>query len=264
VLLLRREGAHEARLLSVRAVDRACYIISDGSAVVKSGVLQNSSVVDKVNDEEQYALKVCFVKAAAGAAATRIAGEAALWHRRFNYLGFQNLKRAVKMVDGMPSAVPDAERVPGTICGPCVDGTMVQAPHQRFTTTTSLCELVHTDVCGPLPMSLEGSVYFITTLEEKSGFIMATPMKTKGMAPDVLKARIKKPETLNGTTVKRVRHDGAKEYLTTNFKTCYEDKGITPEPTAPYKSQQNGKAKRVNRTLMERVRAALHDAGAAA
>jgi len=32
--------------------------------------------------------------------------------------------------------------------------------------------------------------------------------------------------------------------------------------TAPYKSQQNGKAERVNRTLMKRVRAALLDAGA--
>jgi len=32
--------------------------------------------------------------------------------------------------------------------------------------------------------------------------------------------------------------------------------------TAPYKSQQNGTAERVNRTLMERVRAALLDAGA--
>jgi len=32
--------------------------------------------------------------------------------------------------------------------------------------------------------------------------------------------------------------------------------------TAPYKSQQNGKAERVNRTPMERVRAALLDAAA--
>jgi len=32
--------------------------------------------------------------------------------------------------------------------------------------------------------------------------------------------------------------------------------------TAPYKSKQNGKAERVNRTLMERVHDALLDAGA--
>jgi len=50
--------------------------------------------------------------------------------------------------------------------------------------------------------------------------------------------------------------------VTKDLKAWYEDKGITSETTATYKSQQNGKAERVNRTLMERVRAALIDAGA--
>jgi len=67
---------------------------------------------------------------------------------------------------------------------------------------------------------------------------------------------------LTGVHVKRVRHDGAKEYLTNDLKVWYEDKGITSEMTAPYKAQQNRKAEIVNRTLMERVRAALLYAGA--
>ena len=82
------------------------------------------------------------------------------------------------------------------------------------------------------------------------------------MASEVLKTRIKQLETMTGVKVKRVRHDGAKKYLTHDLKAWYEDKGITSEMTAPYKAQQNGKAERVNRTLMERVRAALLDSGA--
>jgi len=62
--------------------------------------------------------------------------------------------------------------------------------------------------------------------------------------------------------VKRVRHEGAKEYVTKDLQAWNEDKGSLSEMTAPYKSQQNGKAQRVNRTLMERVRASLLDAGA--
>jgi len=50
--------------------------------------------------------------------------------------------------------------------------------------------------------------------------------------------------------------------VTKDLKAWYEDKGITSEMTATYKSQQNGKAERVNRALMERVCAALIDAGA--
>ena len=78
----------------------------------------------------------------------------------------------------------------------------------------------------------------------------------------MLKTRIKQLETSTGVHVKRVRHYGAKEYLTNDQKAWNEYKSITSEMTATYKAQQNGKAERVNRTLMERVRAALLDAGA--
>jgi len=148
------------------------------------------------------------------------------------------------------------------VCVPCVDGKMVQSPSPRSSTATTKCELVHTDIGGPLTESLGGSLYFMTALEDSTGFITATPTKTKGMAPEVLKTRIKQLETLTGVKKKRVRHDGAKEYVTSDLKAWYEDKAITSDMTAPYESQQNGKAERVNRTLMERVRADLIDAGA--
>ena len=121
---------------------------------------------------------------------------------------------------------------------------------------------MHTYTGGPRTESLGGSLHFVTTLEDSTGFITATPIKTKGIAPEVLKTRIKQLETLTGVNVKRVRHDGAKEYVTNDRKASHEVNRITCEMTAPYKSQKNGKAKRVNRTLMERVRAALLDAGA--
>ena len=188
-------------LLLVRSVDRnrgavvfvgdACYILSDGDAVRASGVLDKASVVRKVNVREQYVLKVTPVKASANAASTRIAAESELWHRQVNHLGIETLKRAVKMVDGMPSSVADAERVVGTVCVPCVDGKMVQAAQLRSSTKTTKCELVPSDMGGPLTESLGGSIYFITALEDSTDFITATPIKTKGMASQVLKTRIK-------------------------------------------------------------------------
>ena len=68
--------------------------------------------------------------------------------------------------------------------------------------------------------------------------------------------------TLTGKIVKRIRHDGCKEYVSHDLQARREDKGITSEKTAPYSSQQSGKAERANRYIMERVRAALLDAGA--
>jgi len=233
-------------LLSVRAVDRnrgavvivnnACYVLSDGDAVCRSGVLYKASVVGKVNDLEQYVIKVTPVQASANAASTRIAGEAELWHRRFNHLGLENLKRVATVVDGMPVSVADAKRVIGTVCVPCVDGKMAQSPSPCSSTATTKCRLVHTDIGGPLNESLGGSIYFMTALEDSTGFITATPIKTKGIAPEVLKTRIKKLETLTRTNVKRVHHAGAKEYVPKDSKAWYKDKGITSEMTAPYKS----------------------------
>jgi len=54
---------------------------------------------------------------------------------------------------------------------------------------------------GPLTESLGGSVNFITALENGPGFILATPIKTRGMSSQVLKTRIKNLETLTSVNV---------------------------------------------------------------
>jgi len=174
----------------------------------------------------------------------------------------ENLKWAATVLDSMPSTVADAKRVIGTVCVSRVDGKMVQAPSSCSSTATTKCELVHTDIGGALTELLGGSIYLMTALEDSMGFITATPIKKEGMAPEVLKTRIKQIETLTGVKVKRVCHDGAREYVTNDLKARYEDNSITSKMTAPYKSQKNDKAKRVNHTLMDRVRAALLDAAA--
>jgi len=79
------------------------------------------------------------------------------------------------------------------------------------------------------------------------------------MASKVLRTRVKQLEMLTGVNVRRFRQDGAKENLTNDLKAWYEDKGIFSETTAPEQAQQNRIAERFNRTLMERVHAALLD-----
>ena len=133
----------------------------------------------------------------------------------------------------MPLSVADAERVVGTVCVPCVDEKMVQAPHSRSFTKTTKCELVHTDMGGPLTESVGGCIYFIFALEDRAGFITQTPIKTKEMASQVLKTRIKQLETLTSVTDKRVCHDGATENLTNELKAWYEAENSTSETTGP-------------------------------
>jgi transposase InsO family protein len=56
-----------------------------------------------------------------------------------------------------------------------------------------------------------------------------------------------------------VRTDQGSEYLNAELKTFYKSKGIIHETMAPYTPEQNGKAERLNRILMERVQAMLHN-----
>jgi len=202
------------------------------------------------------------VKASASAASKRMDGEAELWHRRFNHLGFENRKRVVGMVAGIPASVADADSILATACAPCVGGMMARSPHHRFTTTSTKCELVHTDVDGPLTESLGSSLFFMTLINDSTGFITATPIKTKGMVSDVIKTRMTQLETLARLKVKRVRHNGAREYVSHDLKAWYDNKGFPSEKTAPYSSQQNGKTEHAKHSIMKRVRAALLDAGA--
>jgi len=139
---------------------------------------------------------------------------------------------------------------------------MARSPRHRSTTTTTKFDLVHSVVDGPLTASLGGSAYFVTLMEDSNVFITATPIKYKGMVPDVLNARIKQLETPTELRVKRVRHDGSKEYVRCDLQAWYKNKGSTSERTAPYASQHNGKAELASRYIVERVRAAFMHAGA--
>ena len=55
------------------------------------------------------------------------------------------------------------------------------------------------------------------------------------------------------------RTDNGGEYVNSTVVTFFKTKGIDPQTTVPYTPQQNGKAERLNRTLLERVRCMLAD-----
>ena len=51
--------------------------------------------------------------------------------------------------------------------------------------------------------------------------------------------------------------DNAGEYYSNDMDSFYKSHGIITQPKVPYTPQENGKSERINRTFMERTRAAL-------
>lgn len=63
-----------------------------------------------------------------------------------------------------------------------------------------------------------------------------------------------------GHSISKLTVDQGREYCSNNQRDWYVSKGIQVEPTAAYTPQQNGVSERLNRTIVERVRAMLIEA----
>ena len=199
------------------------------------------------------------------AGVTQLQEKAELWHRRFCHLGADNMARLVQlgMVEGM-GGISDAafKQLQHSVCEPCVMGKQNRQPFPSGdgSKADKPLALLHMDVCGPMPVpSLSGCRYFATMLDDYSGLSVVTPLRSKDQTAAAVRSWIPFLEKATGAAVRIVRTDRGGEYMSNELTQYFADKGIQHQLTAPYTPQQNGAAERLNRTLMERVRAMLQD-----
>ena len=86
-------------------------------------------------------------------------------------------------------------------------------------------------------------------------------MKTKDEVFEVFLKWKKMVETQTDKKVKRLRTDNGGEFRSGPFQKFCEDEGIVRHFTVRHTPQQNGVAERMNRTLLEKVRCLLSNAG---
>jgi hypothetical protein len=77
----------------------------------------------------------------------------------------------------------------------------------------------------------------------------------------VVRSTISLLENQCGQKLRAVRTDRGGEYLGRELQGWFASKGVQHQLTTPYTPEQNGVAERLNRTLVERVRAMLQGAG---
>ena len=188
-----------------------------------------------------------------------------LWHQRFGHLGYDNLARLTTMVEGINVTADEFRGVgnSGAICEPCALGKQHRQPFKASEpAATQPLELVHTDVCGPMPItSLGGNNYFVTLLDDYSKLSAVLPLPHKSAVATAVKEVLNQLETQSGYGTKRLRCDNGTEYVNAQLKGFCHGKGIKLETTVRYTPEQNGAAERLNRTLMDKVRPMLADSG---
>jgi hypothetical protein len=172
-------------------------------------------------------------------------------------------------------AHPSADRLrllginykPGN-CQVCVMAkqTLKPFPTNKNPRVKHKLERIYSDLCYVSPESFGHGQYFIVFVDELTRYVWVyiIPNKTSSTILQVLKKWLALVQNQSGTTLINFRTDGGGEYTGETLKTVstfLDDKGVTHEQTSAHSSSSNGVAERMNRTLMDMVRAMMIKSG---
>jgi hypothetical protein len=171
-----------------------------------------------------------------------------LWHRRLAHINYKALPYICKAVTGLPELKVDHEGV----CNGYAQGKNIKNPFpKRDNKAEGVLELIHSNVCGPMPSSsISGYVYNVSFIEDYSRKTWLYFSKSKDEVFSKFKEFKALIENLSERKIKILGSDNGEEY---------KDVGIKREITTPYNPQQNSVAERKNRTIMEAVKTMIHD-----
>lgn len=183
-----------------------------------------------------------------------------LWHRRLGHPNYQRLYHmsTQNLVRGLPTL-----RHVRCFCAACLEGKQHRAPLPRVSVTTTQrpLQLVHTDLCGPLPVaSRNHSRYFMLIVDDFTRYTWIFFLKKKSEALSHFKDFVTQVENLYQARIGIIRSDRGGEYTSDRFSELLKAKGIFRQLTTARTPEQNGVAERKNRTLIEAVRSMAAEA----
>ncbi|KAK3876705.1 hypothetical protein Pcinc_018517 [Petrolisthes cinctipes] len=181
---------------------------------------------------------------------------------RYGHLGIDNLKILVRddLVDGLNFDVNKELE----FCEACVKGKSKKSPFpcNKVKPDREPLELIHSDVCGKInEKSLSNGEYFVTFIDDATRYVWVYILKGKHEVFAKFKEWKKCVENQMGRKIKILRTDNGGEYKSNDFEQYLIGEGIRHEYTIPKTPEQNGVSERMNRTLVEQIRAMLIDSG---
>lgn len=182
-----------------------------------------------------------------------------LWHRRLGHLSIENIKKLTTMSEGLHFSKNQFNKLK-LICDVCPKAKQTRASFGKMRTpATRLLEIIHTDVCGKIspPAWSNDEEYFVTFRDDFSGFTCLYLLKNKSEVFDTIKTYVAFAERKHNLRVGKLRLDNGGEYSSTEMKDWCQTKGIELGYTPANTPSLNGESERLNRTLVEKVRAML-------
>jgi len=181
-----------------------------------------------------------------------------LWHRRMAHV---NLPHLTKLKNGLVHGINFSNKIPKDfVCETCVVSKSHRAPFPPSESkSTRILELIHSDLLGPLDKSLAGSQYMLTFLDDYSHMTFCYFLKKKSQVYETFVNFKTIVENQTEMRIKILRTDNGGEFCSKDMTKFLSDSGIHHQLSVPYSPEQNGKAERLNRTIIEKVRCLLKD-----
>ena len=187
-----------------------------------------------------------------------------VWHKRLGHVSDGIMSRMVKeqLATGLDV---NGSMVLSDKCDACFEGKQARLPFEQSASKSSRpLELVHSDVMGKFQVeSVGGSFYALTVLDDFSRYSEVLCIRFKSDVPEALMECLKRWERQTDQKVRTLRTDGGTEYAG-ELKEMMKEAGIEHQRTVRYTPQQNGRAERLNRTLLDKARCMLFEAKAPA
>lgn len=192
-----------------------------------------------------------------------MAADPSLWHARLAHVNQNGIRKpaSANVVDGLQMHATAAADY--TCKSSCVNGKQTRDPIPKSVgaRSTHMLDLVHSDVETMPVESLGGSRYFVTFINDHSRYCWTYTMKSKSDVFSKLKlwhAMVCNP---SGRSTKAFRTNRVGEYMSQEFTSFLDKKGIFHDTTISHNPWQNGVAERLNCTLVDLVCSMLHHKG---
>ena len=176
-----------------------------------------------------------------------------LWHRWMGHPSKDVLSQARCHIKNFPKdlASPPSD-VP--ICRGCAEGKMHLQPFEDSTSRASRpFELIHSDLKELPVLSYHHFKFFVTFLDDYTSHSWIVLLKKKSDMARAIDDFLAMIHTQYTCIVKTFMTDAGGEYKSLDLSCKLKELGILSRTSVPHMHQQNGRAERLNKTLIEKA-----------
>jgi hypothetical protein len=180
-----------------------------------------------------------------------------VWHARLGHASYAKIVEMSKGVAVTGVDCGDQVQIPTSPCEPCAMGKKVT---DTFVSSDSRAkkpgELTHFDTFTAGEPSVGGARYGLVVVDDYTSLLAVYFLKTKDEAAAVINNHFTFIKA-SGHCPLRARSDNAAEYKGQEMNKVFSSHGVHHEFSTPYTPQQNGRAERQIRTVVEMARSLL-------